>query len=77
MRRAEAFRIHGGREWLTRSDHMVLEVELGEDKERGGTERNGFRRGFFAAGGSIQSKSGEGTGRRIARGLRLNLIERQ
>lgn len=33
MKRAEAFRIHGGREWLTRSDHMVLEVELGEDKE--------------------------------------------
>ena len=33
MRRAEAFRIHGGREWLTRSDHMVLEVELGEGKE--------------------------------------------
>lgn len=51
MRRAEAFRIHGGREWLTRSDHMVLEVELGEDKERGWTERNGFRTGLFAAGG--------------------------
>ena len=51
MRRAEAFRIHGGREWLTRSDHMVLEVELGEARREGGTERNGFRRGFFAAGG--------------------------
>ena len=51
MRRAEAFRIHRGREWLARSDHMVLEVELGEDKERDGTERNGFRRVFFAAGG--------------------------
>lgn len=50
MRRAEAFRIHGGREWLTRSDHMVLEVELGEDKERGWTERNIFRKGFFVAG---------------------------
>ena len=52
-------------------------MSLARIRREGGTERNGFRRGFFAAGGSIQSKSGEGAGRRIARGLRLDLIERQ
>lgn len=77
MRRAEAFRIHGGREWLTRSDHMVLEVELGEDKERAALRETVSGEAFLQPEDSIQSKSGEGTGRRIARGLRLNLIERQ
>lgn len=51
LRRAEAFRIHGGREWLTRSDHMVLEVELGEDKERAALRETVSGEAFFAAGG--------------------------
>lgn len=38
-------------------------------RREGGTERNGFRRGFFAAGGSIQSKPGEGDGKKNSEGI--------
>ena len=77
MRRAEAFRIHGGREWLTRSDHMVLEVELGEDKERAALRETVSGEAFLQPEDSIQSKPGEGNGKKNSEGLRQDLIERQ
>ena len=42
-------------------------------RREGGTERNGFRRGFFAAGGSIQSKPGEGDGKKNSEGIEAGL----
>ena len=38
-------------------------------RREGGTERNGLRRGFFAAGGSIQSKPGEGNEKKNSEGI--------
>ena len=70
MRRAEAFRIHGGREWLTRSDHMVLEVELGEDKERAALRETVSGEAFLQPEEVFRASSEKATGRRIARGLR-------
>ena len=70
MRRAEAFRIHGGREWLTRSDHMVLEVELGEDKEeRAALRETVSGEAFLQPEDSIQSKPGEGDGKKNSEGI--------
>lgn len=77
MRRAEAFRIHRGREWLARSDHMVLEVELGEDKERAALRETVSGEAFLQPEEVFRASPEKATGRRIARGLRLNLIERQ
>ena len=75
MKRAEAFRIHGGREWLTRSDHMVLEVELGEDKEERAALRETVSGEAFLQPEEVFRASPEkATGRRIARGLRQDLI---
>lgn len=70
MRRAEAFRIHGGREWLTRSDHMVLEVELGEDKERAALRETVSGEAFLQPEEVFRASPEKATGRRIARGLR-------
>ena len=70
MRRAEAFRIHGGREWLTRSDHMVLEVELGEDKERAALRETVSGEAFLQPEEVFRASPEKAAGRRIARGLR-------